>query len=285
MKDADSTISNEVEVVLKTLRQADEPLTVAKLSEKLPPGSYRLPQPQLKLLLEEQVSLQRVHRFKPYKSRSPRYWTCDVERYARESTMNLLRERGPLTRSALWKLLKSPLGDYSKSRHQQLIKQVVQEKQISEGPPFLGGRSKLLSANPPDPRDYLQNAVLKISEKLSLPPEKITEAAREIWNQGQAVAPMPGFSEADLGQLILQQMTRIEPAAAAGALVSLRDLWRSMKQDVPDKASFDRAVLRLAEQGRTALHHHDFPSSLTQQERDEMVFDGRIYYVGISLRM
>jgi hypothetical protein len=285
MQDPGSATSNEIEVVLKTLRQADEPLTVAKLSEKLPPGSYKLSQSRLEFLLEEQVSLQRVHRFEPYRGKSPRYWTNDVEHYARESTMNLLRERGPLTLGRLWEALKSRLKDYSKSRQQHLVKKLVQEKQISEWPPSLGGRTKLFDARPPDPRYYLDDAISKISKKLGLPREEVTEATREIWSQGQPAAPIPALSKVDLGQLILQRMVRIEPAAAAGALVLLCDLWKSMKQDVPDKASFDRSVLHLAEQGRVALHHHDFPSSLTQHERDEMVLDGRIYYVGISLRM
>jgi hypothetical protein len=78
-------------------------------------------------------------------------------------------------------------------------------------------------------------------------------------------------------------MVQIKPAAAGGALVSLRELRRSVA--VQGK-NFDRAVLHLAEEGRVALHHHDYPGSLTEEERNEMVSDDRgTYYIGVSLRI
>jgi hypothetical protein len=52
-----------------------------------------------------------------------------------------------------------------------------------------------------------------------------------------------------------------------------------------EKQLFDRAVLELARQGRLSLHRHDFPSSLSPAERDELVTDGAgAYYVGMALR-
>ena len=52
-----------------------------------------------------------------------------------------------------------------------------------------------------------------------------------------------------------------------------------------DKAHFDAAVLDLSRQGRVSLHRHDYPASLTPQERDELVTDGAgTYYVGLALR-
>jgi len=48
------------------------------------------------------------------------------------------------------------------------------------------------------------------------------------------------------------------------------------------KKDFDRAVLSLASQGKVALHHHDFPTSLSQAEREALVQDERgTYYVGV----
>ena len=75
-------------------------------------------------------------------------------------------------------------------------------------------------------------------------------------------------------------------AAANGALVSLSDLRRSLAAAIPDKPTFDRLVLRLAESERVALHHHDYPGGLSQEERDALVVDDRgNYYVGIALRV
>ena len=75
------------------------------------------------------------------------------------------------------------------------------------------------------------------------------------------------------------------PAAANGAPVSLRELRRSMDFQNVSKSAFDRAVLRLADEGKVALHRHDFPTGLSIEERSELVSDGTgDLYVGIALR-
>jgi hypothetical protein len=61
--------------------------------------------------------------------------------------------------------------------------------------------------------------------------------------------------------------------------VSIRELRRSAGLV---KSAFDKVILSLALQGKVALHHHDFPSSLSPQEREELVRDEQgTYYVGI----
>jgi hypothetical protein len=61
--------------------------------------------------------------------------------------------------------------------------------------------------------------------------------------------------------------------------VSIRELRRSAGLA---KSTFDNTVLSLALKGKVALHHHDFPSSLPPDERDELVRDEQgTYYVGI----
>jgi hypothetical protein len=75
-------------------------------------------------------------------------------------------------------------------------------------------------------------------------------------------------------------MTRLQPLGQKRALVSIRELRRSVGLT---KIVFDRVVLSLALQGKVALHHHDFPSSLSPDERDELVRDEQgTYYVGIA---
>ena len=61
--------------------------------------------------------------------------------------------------------------------------------------------------------------------------------------------------------------------------MSVRELRRSVGLA---KSDFDRVVLSLAVKGKVALHHHDFPSSLSPEEREELVRDEQgTYYVGI----
>ena len=65
----------------------------------------------------------------------------------------------------------------------------------------------------------------------------------------------------------------------------LRDLRRSMDFQNVDKSAFDQAVLRLADQGKVALHRHDFPAGLSTEDRAELVTDATgDFYVGIALR-
>jgi hypothetical protein len=80
-------------------------------------------------------------------------------------------------------------------------------------------------------------------------------------------------------KFILEGISRLQPIGQKRALVSIRELRRFLPLS---KSDFDRAVLDLALQGRVALHHHDFPTSLTPVEREELVQDKQgTYYVGI----
>ncbi len=90
--------------------------------------------------------------------------------------------------------------------------------------------------------------------------------------------------DSGLAQAIFDRITHVDPGAAHGALVSLRDLRRSMEFQNPSKEQFDRAVLALADQGRVFLHEHDYPDSLAPDEQRALVIDekGR-YYIGVML--
>src|SRR5205823_4239405 len=153
---------------------------------------------------------------------------------------------------------------------------------------------KRLSTRPPDPRDYLEDALKLIYRNLDeegVSRAEVDAAARAMFELTPAApaepkpapAPVslgPEPREADLGQAILDMM-KIEPAAANGALVSLRDLRRRMDFQVTDKGAFNAAVLRLADEGRISLHRHDYPASLSAEEQAELVPDGRgSYYIG-----
>ena len=84
---------------------------------------------------------------------------------------------------------------------------------------------------------------------------------------------------------ILERISQLDPAAWRGALVAVRDLRRSPALVGVSRDAFDQAVLELGRQGRVALHRHDWPQSLTPEERYELVTDGQgTYYIGIALR-
>lgn len=77
-------------------------------------------------------------------------------------------------------------------------------------------------------------------------------------------------------------MRTLDPCANRGALLGCRDVRRAA--GLPYKAAFDALTLMAARDGLVSLHRHDAPSWLTQAERDEMVTDGREFYVGMAIR-
>lgn len=64
-----------------------------------------------------------------------------------------------------------------------------------------------------------------------------------------------------------------------GALLPVREL----RELVPgmSKEQFDDAVLQMEKRGEVTLHHHDMAEGISKAERDQLVTDGKTYYVGI----
>lgn len=78
-------------------------------------------------------------------------------------------------------------------------------------------------------------------------------------------------------------MHRIEHGAWRGALVGFREL----RLQFPElaKNEFDAAALDAAAAGLICLHTHDMPNNIPQEQRDQLVTDGRgNFYVGCAIR-
>jgi hypothetical protein len=233
-------------------------------------------------LLEEQVSAGRFHRFRAKApSKQARYWARNLEDYARESILTILSQR-PHTQAQLLRRLRTKLPGFGEQPQLDLLTYLVREKQVRQLPPFIGSRTMRYSTTPPDPCDYLVDAVRKISSRLNIPAETTLRAMRSLTFANSKNGAM---IQDDLGEKLLTRMVQIKLAAAHGGLVPLNELWQSLQNEGWDKAGFDRAVLNLAEKYRVALQRHNFPASLNEQERAELVAD-RLgnYYIGIALR-
>lgn len=125
-------------------------------------------------------------------------------------------------------------------------------------------------------RQKATNLYRKMSERR--PGERGSISIKPVPNP-KVPTPTPGD--------VLNQMSEIKPGAARGHLVSIEQL----RQRFPNmsKEAFDNMVLDMARSGEYALHHHDFPSSLSAAERNNLVhertFDNKdIYYLGIAKR-
>jgi hypothetical protein len=298
MTNPDLLSSEASDLALRALEQSLRPMSVKNLWRTIRHSS-QLREKQLPDLLKALVDSGQI---RAGRVRSTVYWTPTVENQARERIVEALAE-GALTKKALDSRLRAraSLKDWPKVRREQMLDQLIKEKRVHKLPP-LTGRAKLYSASPDDPRvylppamGYLQEVIEKLSAKLEakgLSSEQVKAALRELLQQhlpeiastSILTKPIPDRSPEEIGQLILERMKQIDPAAARGALVSLTELRRSLKAEISDKESFDQAVLRLVEEDRVTLSRHVFTSNLSQEERDMLVSDERSnYYVGIAL--
>ncbi|CAN5917114.1 hypothetical protein BH23PLA1_BH23PLA1_11860 [soil metagenome] len=283
----DMTVDPDViEVVVKALQRAEEPATASKLRGGLSGPAKTLSEPRLRNLLEVLVVNGRAHRFEPSKKNGhPRYWSHDFDHYARRVVVGLLEKKGNLSRSELDKALKSPLKEPSRTQVDQFLQDLITRREVYEWPPYGKARASKFGATPPDPRQYFKEPIEKIVRQLSgvgVTREQMFQAVAEILGISP---PPPSPPEPDLEERVLEQMNVIQPAAANGALVSIRDLRRSLASQISDKETFERAIWRLVERGKAAVQRHDHPENLTDQERAELVTDGQgNYFIGIALR-
>jgi hypothetical protein len=277
--------SEATDFVLRALEQSSQPLGVTKLNKAIP-KSAPFQKKQLPELLQQMVESGQI---RAHGARTAVYWLPIHEDQACARIVEALDER-PLTQTELKEKFKSRLIGWPPTKRTELVERLIKEKRVYKVP-ALTGKPKLLSIRPQlTLQDGVRLAIHLVVAKLAaqgFTSEEVLAAAREALQPtpatpaGSAPAPAP----ANLEQLILDRMTRLKPAASAGALVSLSELRNTLAVELPTKQSFDQAILRLAETGRFALHHHDFPSSLSQEERDALVLDERgNYYIGIVLR-
>ncbi len=211
-------------------------------------------------------------------SSAMKHTSRDSEELARQTILDILAQR-PHTEVELLRILKSKLPDFSAAQQKELITRMTREESIYQLPAFLGSRILRYSLNPPDPKEYIDDAIAKISKSLRIPPEAIMQAL------GASAPTEPDPPKNIRSEELLARMVQIKLAAAAGGLVPINELWKSLQTEGWDKASFDRTVLGLSEQYRVALQRHNFPASLSGEDRAELVADelGN-YYVGIALR-
>lgn len=275
------------EMVLKALDRSDGPINATQLSKAFS-GPYRTDAKDLEALLEELVARGRVHRFAPYRSKQHRYWTRDLAQYTR-ATLSERLTRTPMTKAEAIKAVQSSLKDQSAAQLGRTFDELLAEKQLRKLPWLIGSRSTRYGTRPPDPAEYLQDALDKVAEALAK--DGITRADVDLAlvklsrrATGNVVEPNAGSMGRGARQVILDHLAVLDPARR-GALVPIEDVRREVADRVSDKAAFDGAVIELARSGEVALHRTDDPGGLGHLEREGMVSDGQGgYFIGIALR-
>ncbi|HMA95517.1 MAG TPA: hypothetical protein VKP30_22665 [Polyangiaceae bacterium] len=93
---------------------------------------------------------------------------------------------------------------------------------------------------------------------------------------------LPSATPVTEQQQFMAKLNELTQASKPGSLLSVRDL----RAQLPfEKAEFDRIALELATSERVILHYHDFPASLSESARAELIVDSRgNHFIGIAPR-
>lgn len=271
---------------LEALRQTDLPVTAKDLAPRLK-GPFRYSEKHLVPILEEAAADGQILRFLPKTAKGKaRYWHHDLLEYGRRVAINTLQSKGPQTASKL----KTALKELDKSQFDRVFQSLRETGILFVHPPVKSG-VELFGLRPPTPEAYLKSVQTDLSQAVKklreahVPLEALRRAIVQIAEAAgvpfSAAATASDPDEAPVVDLI-ELMHQLHASASRGTLVSTRDLRRAAS--LP-KATFDRAVLELARAGQVSLHKHDFPASLTESERDELIADGYgNFFIGLALR-
>ena len=271
---------------LAALERVDLPITAKDLALQMN-GPFKFVEKELTPILEEAASHGQLHRFAPKSAKGKaRYWGHDLLEYGRRSALRTLQSKGPLAAAKLQTFLK----EVDKIQFDQVLRTLREAGSIFPHPPVKSG-PELFGVRPPVPEVYLKIVLTELTKTVkklrdaSVPLEALRRAIVQIVEAAgiSFSASATGAKDVETKSVdFMSLMRQLESGASRGALVGARDLRRAA--GLP-KATFDEAVFDLARAGQVSLHKHDYPASLTESERDELITDGHgHYYIGVALR-
>jgi len=273
------------DLILKVLARNRLGLTTAKIRQDLPPA-YRSSPKQLHARLDDLLAKGRIYVWHP------------PDKTGRKPAPPILslEQLEPLVSNRILELLKLqalPPAEIKKqlpahiARHLPLfLDPLLGSRIVKRHPPLKGKR--LLSLLDPDPGAYLMGELKRLFEKgakLGFSMEAIRQSAQRYLTDQQP-SKETVHSPAEIESIIFKVMISLKPAAARGALVYIPDLRRALREVFPEKDSFDRAILHLAELEKVQLQSHSLAAELTEAEKTAMIDNGRgSYFMAVGIRM
>jgi hypothetical protein len=159
------------------------------------------------------------------------------------------------------------------------LKGAVQRGELHEQAPKKGAKTKRYGLEP-DLSLLFKKVDAELKKVLETPVGRTLHVERVLAHLGQLM----GVKAVGVGprERLLRELKRLAAEKPNEALLSIREL--RARVDL-DKKTFDEATLELSREGVLVLHHHDFPTSLSEAERAILVEDDHgTHYVGIALR-
>ena len=262
-------------VVSAAFERASGPLTIAALKKALT-KPFRV-QNSLRDTVLRLVAEGRVHRW-PGTAKSDKYWIHEPGAFTRGKIIEVLHPE-PQSAAEIAKKLKT-WGLTAKAL-QATLKELVAGRQAYPHPP-LKGSSLRWALQPPAPQQLLKKTLKAFRDESStlakrgFPREQLDQAARRLLGGTDGAIP----ADDSLGE-IPRRLLGIMRLASTGGAIPLRELRRLT---FIAKAEFDAAILTLRDTGWVHLHYHDHAAAIDEDERYDLVTDGRgHYYVAAGL--
>lgn len=222
--------------------------------------------------------------FRYQKGKTERFFAADPVARLDALVPALLERAGPLDEASLKAAVEAEARG-----HGDLLREWLRgaraRRVVFEHGPKPGARTKRIGREPDLGRHLagtfsaLRKALLEL-DAAGVPRERVAAAVRKELglSPASAAAPAPPAGDRDA---VLRALGALAAEHRPGALLLVRDLRARVGLD---KDRFDLAVLALASERKAILHHHDHAAALSEKERRELVFDGRVHYVGIAPR-
>ncbi len=169
------------------------------------------------------------------------------------------------------------------------IKSALARSVVFEHAPSPKSRAKRYGSEPDLARLLVKTfaelrKALALTDAASVPRERVAEALRkELGLTGPAVtAEASAATSAADREVVRAALEQLASEHRPGTLLLVHDL----RARTPlDKERFDAAALALSREGKAVLHHHDHAAALQEDERRQLVSDGRgTHYIGIAPR-
>ena len=268
-------------VVLAAFERAPGPLTLAALKRTLT-KPFRM-QNSLRDAVLWLVAEGRVHRWSGAAGKSEKYWIHEPGVLMRAKIIEALHPE-PQSAAEIAKKLKA--WGLSAKALQAPLRELVAGRQAYLHPPLKGSTLRW-ALQPPVPQQLLKKTLKAFRDESSIlarrgfPLEHLDQAARRLF--GGADAPtrtVDSLGDDDLGDMP-RRLLGIMRLASIGGAIPLRELRRLTFIAKPE---FDAAILALRDAGCVHLHYHDHVAAIDEDERYDLVTDGRgHYYVAAGL--
>lgn len=276
-------------VVLRTLRDASEPLTVVGCDQQLP-RPYRGEQERLKLALEKMVDRGQVHRHSPYRGKADRFWDRSPFEYA-ERLLTTQTHGRYSTKSELITQFKARCRDLPIKNLDMLIRELAKSGKLHAGK-FLGSRAVRYSADPIDAAAVASNAMAQIVKRFSMSTAEIKQLfagpsdvqyesgtcrGRDSNLAADEVDRQHAGSSLDASELIWDAIGELCPEGG-GSIVPIAEVRRVLAFKV-DRETLDESLWSLERDGRLDFTVHPDPSGLTSDHRRDQLTDrsGRVF--------